>query len=137
MLRHLDRIGSIASIGCAIHCACMPMLVSLLPVIGLSFFASETMEWILFATSVAMGTISLGFGYRKHHNKPALYILSIGLVLLLIGRLLDKNNHGGVPVLFLVAGGVMIGAAHMTNHHLCRGKHDHDSDHEIVTLNRV
>jgi hypothetical protein len=37
----LDRLGAAASLACAAHCAAMPLLVSLLPLVRLSFLAKE------------------------------------------------------------------------------------------------
>ena len=37
----LDKAGMIASITCAIHCMIMPLVVTLLPIFGLSLFGTE------------------------------------------------------------------------------------------------
>jgi hypothetical protein len=42
----LDKAGMIASITCAIHCMIMPLVITLLPIFGLSLFATEEFEWI-------------------------------------------------------------------------------------------
>lgn len=115
----IDRFGSAASLGCAIHCACMPLVLAILPAIGVSFFASEPMEWMLFGVSASLGCISMALGYRKHGNKSTVFVMLCGLILLLEGRLLHETLHL-FGVMLLVVGGCTIAMAHLMNHHRCR-----------------
>lgn len=55
----MDAGGATASLLCAIHCALMPILVTLLPLVGLGFLASETTEWVVVALSGVLGVSSL------------------------------------------------------------------------------
>ena len=41
LTRWSDWLGVIAAIGCAIHCAAMPLIIAYLPALGLSFLADE------------------------------------------------------------------------------------------------
>ena len=122
-----DKVGSAASIACAIHCLAMPFVITVMPLVGLSFFASEQAEWMLFAASALIATFNLCWGYRKHKSRKALTMAVIGLTLLTIGRLLDHHSqhHGGFDwyVLFLVAGGFWVAASHWINRKLCSACH--------------
>lgn len=40
----LDRIGIIVSCACAVHCAAVPLLIGVLPLLGSSFIADERAE---------------------------------------------------------------------------------------------
>ena len=42
----VDTIGAFLSFSCAIHCVAMPLLVTILPLLGLGFLASERAELI-------------------------------------------------------------------------------------------
>ena len=122
-LRRADKLnaaGGAASLLCAIHCALMPLLVTLLPVIGLGFLATEPVEWALVAMSCALGVSSLRLGFREHGKRRALMILAIGLALLVLGRVSEARDWGawGVPV--LVVGGGVVALSHVINGLLCR-----------------
>src|SRR5690349_16997900 len=75
----LDTAGATASFLCAIHCALMPLVITLLPLIGLAFLADHRVEWALFGLSAIVGVSSLCFGYREHRSRRALAILAVGL----------------------------------------------------------
>ena len=67
-LRRADRFGMAASFLCAVHCALLPFVLALLPVIGLGFLADHRFErgFVLFAASLA--AIVLVTGFRRHHR---------------------------------------------------------------------
>ena len=116
----LDRAGMTASFLCAIHCALMPLVVTLLPLLGLTFLASEPIEWALLASSATLGTLSLCMGFREHRSRRVFAILGVALALLVVGRI--GHSHGAQlwNVLLLVAGGLTMMGAHIFNHTLCR-----------------
>src|SRR4028118_1659554 len=83
----LDSAGMTASLLCAAHCALLPIIVTLLPLVGLGFLAHEATEWMLLALAAALGISSLCLGFRRHRSRRALVILSIGLALLASGHM--------------------------------------------------
>ncbi len=116
----LDRTGAIASFACAIHCALMPLLVTALPLLGLSFLASEPVEWALLACSALLGTLALWVGYRQHRAGWMFGVLGVALVLLVGGRVAEE---GGIEVwgqALMVLGGLAMMSAHLINRKLCR-----------------
>jgi hypothetical protein len=122
----LDKAGMIASITCAIHCMIMPLVITLLPIFGLSLFATEEFEWILLMISAMLGITSLCFGFRKHKSFKAFSFLGIGLTFLVIGRLAHEHvSHFRVftfdiYLLFLVAGAILVALSHWLNNKLCK-----------------
>jgi len=122
----LDKAGMIASITCAIHCMIMPLVVTLLPIFGLSLFATEEFEWMLLMVSAMLGVTSLCFGFRKHKSFRAFSFLGIGLTFLVIGRLAHEHvSHFRVftfdiYLLFLVAGATLVALSHWLNNKLCK-----------------
>jgi len=136
----LDVGGAAASLMCALHCALLPLVVTLLPLVGLSFLAGEAVEWILLALSAALGISSLCLGYREHRSRRALSVLAIGLALLAVGRMIEHLELSSIGVPLLVAGGLIVAASHALNHFLCRNcgvchsphqqtQHDCNPDH--------
>ncbi len=122
MLLHqpdLDKAGAAASLTCAAHCALMPLALTLLPLLGLTFLSDERLEWGLLAVSATLGVSSLCFGFREHGSHRALVILAIGLSLLALGRISEERAWGGWAVPVVVAGGGTVAASHFLNRRLC------------------
>ena len=116
----LNATGAVASLLCAVHCALMPVLVTLLPLVGLGFLATEPVEWALVAMSGLLGMSSQRLGFREHGKRRALATLTVGLALLVLGRVSEAREWGawGVPV--LVVGGCVVALSHVVNGRLCR-----------------
>lgn len=117
---NLDRTGATASFLCAIHCAVMPLFVTALPLLGLSFLASEPVEWTLLLCSALLGTLALVVGYRQHRSASIFGVLGVALVLLVGGRLAEEGGVEGWGQAFMVAGGLTMMGAHLINRKLCR-----------------
>src|SRR5678816_1807042 len=83
----LDRLGATGSLLCAIHCALIPLLIALLPSLGLAIWFGEGFErgFVLFAT--LLGLFTLLWGYRRHRVVRALGLLIPGLAVLWIAVL--------------------------------------------------
>lgn len=122
----LDKIGAAASLACAVHCAALPLVVTLLPLAGLGFLADERVEWALVGASAVLGVTSLCLGYREHRSRRALAVLAAGLALLAGGRIAESRGLLAEPlgVALVVAGGLSIAAAHLVNRALCRSCRD-------------
>ena len=116
----LDQAGTIASLTCAVHCAIMPLAITLLPLLGLTFLADERLEWGLLGLSGLIGVSSLCLGFREHRRRIALAVLAVGLSLLTLGRISEEHQWGHGAVLVVVLGGMTIAASHLMNRHLCR-----------------
>ena len=115
----LDRAGATASFLCAIHCALMPLVVTLLPLLGLSFLASEPVEWTLLAASAGLGSSSLCLGFRKHRKRRVFMVLAIALAIMVAGRVFHEHHVGIWGPVLMVIGGLMMMSAHLLNHRLC------------------
>ncbi len=120
----IDKIGMFSSLTCAVHCLIMPLVITLVPVFGISLFVNESFEWGLLAFSAILGVCSLCFGYRKHKSLKAFAYLSSGIMLIVIGRLHHNHSaeHGLELDLFtfvLVFGSFLVAASHYLNNKLC------------------
>lgn len=115
----LDHAGMTASLLCAAHCALLPTLATLLPLVGLGFLANETTEWLLLAVAATLGLSSLCLGFRRHRSRRALVVLSAGLALLAGGHMLEHLELGEFGVALVVMGGVAVAVAHWVNRRLC------------------
>lgn len=114
----LDRIGMTASTFCAIHCAVVPFIISVLPLWGLSFLAEEWMEICMIILSVAIGIWSLGLSWLKHRKIAALLIFVCGFFLIVLAHVF---GHGSTAHLLLPLGGLTVALAHYINWKLTIG----------------
>ncbi len=79
-----DSVGMVASIGCAIHCAAMPFVISYLPALGLSFLADEAFHKWMALGCFAIALTAFVPGLRKHGRLTPVIIGSVGLVMISI-----------------------------------------------------
>lgn len=116
----LDRLGAAASLACAAHCAAMPLLVGLLPLVGLGFLAKEQTEWVLIGISLGFGILSLTPSYaRKHRQWRPLLLFAFGASLIVVVRL-SAEGSSRLEAPTMVIGALLIACAHLVNHRLCR-----------------
>ncbi len=113
----VDTTGACLSVACAIHCLAMPLLVAVLPLIGLGFFATERAEVVLISGAIALAIGSLAWGVRHHRSWRALLVLIVALAFIATAR---TAVEGTFEVVFYSIGGVLLASAHLVNRHLCK-----------------
>lgn len=88
MTHGLDRLGMTTSALCAVHCAAVPLLLTMLPLWGLGFLARPWVELLMISLAVLLGITSLGLSYFRYHRNPLpLIVLVIGFGLIALGHL--------------------------------------------------
>jgi uncharacterized membrane protein YfcA len=99
----------------------MPLLIGLLPLVGLSFLAEKQTEIMLVGLSIGIGISSLISSYaRKHRQWRPLLLFAFGAVLIIAVKLFaEEGSHLEAPT--MVLGALLIACAHMINRRLCRG----------------
>lgn len=110
-----DRVGATASLLCAVHCALLPFVLALLPLIGLEFLAGHTFERIFVACAAVLASTSILAAYRRHRHPQALFLMIPGIVLLLFGVAINLDVHVLLHTASVVTGGVLVASAHVTN----------------------
>ncbi len=124
----LDRLGATGSLLCAVHCALLPLVIALLPSLGIATWLGDDFEtgFVLFAT--ALGTFSLVWGYRRHRAARAIGLLVPGLAALWAGVLYAPLHHAVLAhAITMTLGGTLVGLAHLANLRLNHG-HVHDAN---------
>jgi len=120
----LDQVGAVASIACAIHCAVIPIAISLSAAGVISIFDNEPVEWGFVLLAGVIGTVSAWRGYRKHGNKTVAVVLAaaaLGLVLATISRHgTDAHHPSHLLAWVFPLIGTTIAIAHVVNLRLCR-----------------
>ncbi|MCB0667411.1 MAG: MerC domain-containing protein [Saprospiraceae bacterium] len=109
---HLDFLGFIASIICAIHCAALPILVTLSVLGGMTWISDPVFELSFLIASLTIAGFTLWNGYRKQTiDRTSLVLFAIGFSLLLVSRMLPHTH--GVELIFAIAGGLSIATGHV------------------------
>lgn len=120
----LDRYGMALSIGCAIHCAVLPIAMSMLTATGLSWIAGPRFEWAILACTFILGSLRLIKSFVKHRNPVALYMFGAGLLFFAAAKMAWFNFPYN-EAWFMTAGGFSVAAAHFRNLRLCSCCHVH------------
>jgi hypothetical protein len=115
----LDLTGAAVSWVCVVHCLVMPFFISLAPLIGISFLVDESIEQSIIGISVLIAAISLLPAFFRQHGKiRAIVLFVFGISLIVVSHAAFEESAMRIPV--LLAGAVLISAAHLINRHLCR-----------------
>lgn len=88
-LRHpwTQRLGRWLALGCAVHCAAMPLVLALVPAAAAATGAGAGLERILVGSSLALAAVGLTRGYRRHRRADALLLFAAAAGLALLGQL--------------------------------------------------
>ncbi len=117
---YLDAAGIVASWMCAVHCLVLPLFISILPLVGLSFLLDETTEFAFIFATIVIALLSLLPAYFKQHGKLRSLVLFVnGIFLIVVSHILFEENFTARAIL-LLSGGLLITIAHITNRRLCR-----------------
>ncbi|MBS0026101.1 MerC domain-containing protein [Chitinophaga sp. 22321] len=123
----LDAIGIGASLACAVHCALLPLLITILPLLGSNMLENVALEYGLLSFSFLVGCFSLGRGYFRYHRRVApLLLFVLGFALLLGGHFGIAGGYWEPAIIF--AGAVGVTGAHILNIRRCKqcvGPHYH------------
>ena len=109
-----DRLGTIVSAACILHCLATPVLVASLPVFAASMLNSEWLHIILAAATVPVASIAFRRGYRCHGSWLPFLIALPGLSTLWL-TLLAGESHWLETALVSIGATLLI-TAHVLNH---------------------
>jgi hypothetical protein len=110
-----DRVGVLGSLMCALHCALMPLVLALVPALGVGLSGLGDLDQIVVVFATVLGVTSLSLGFRRHRAFRAWVLLVPGLVLVWAGSFTALHDHSMAHVLLMVAGGLLIAGAHLLN----------------------
>lgn len=112
----LDKIGITATSLCAVHCILLPVLLPILPLLGLEFLADHAWEHVFLLLTAALGTIALLTGFKRYHRRLyPLYLLFLGVFIYWI-----KHDYSeALQPYFILIGASLIVSAHLINLKLC------------------
>lgn len=114
----LDRVGVFMSAACAVHCALMPFVAGLLPLIGLEFLAHDAAEITLLVCAAIIAAWSLAGGCRHHKQLRPIGMMVAGFGLILLGQTVAADAEVA-EIGLVVVGALFVAGAHLTNRRLC------------------
>ena len=114
----LDRVGMGVGLICAVHCLAMPVLIGVLPLVGLTFVAEEPFEWAVVGLVAILAIASALWGYQKHKVLRVLMSFAGALGLMGLGLWNAHNTFWGDGLVIL--GGLAVAATHLMSARLCR-----------------
>jgi len=128
-LYHADRVGFAASFLCAVHCALVPVLLGVLPALGLNLGGWVDIDEAFVVFASILGTTTLTLGWRRHRMFHAGLVLLLGLALLWGGVFTRAHEQIVLHAVMMTLGGVLVAGAHFLNMrlthahtHACRCK---------------
>jgi hypothetical protein len=112
-----DAIGISASMLCAIHCAALPIILTVSAFSSLAWLETPAIEVSFLLASFLIASYSLTRGFVKHHHIiKALLIVGAGFAFMLSSRFIGGTWHH----LLTAIGGVIVAYAHWLNWQLTR-----------------
>ena len=113
---NLDNWGIVTSIVCAIHCAVIPLVITVIPFLNIHIIQTALFEWSMILVAGIIGMFAMRHGYNHHHNRllPGLLFFS-GLICLVTKQFIASMEFG-----FLALAVLQIILAHIINFHFCK-----------------
>ena len=113
----IDSFGATVSIACAIQCSIFPLLIGVLPLVGLGFLLNDHVETIFLVIAIVVGIGSFAQGFRAHRRMYVLLFLAGAMTLIFIGRQ-SVDQEFELPL--VVSGSLVLATGHFVNRRLCR-----------------
>lgn len=122
----VDRLGAFLGFACALHCIAMPLLVGVLPAMGLGFLTDHAFDLAIVALASGFAFFAARSGWRAHRDLRVVAAFVGAVALLTLGHAIGEDGPAGrVPS---IVGGLVLAVAHIANLRLskqaCR-THDH------------
>lgn len=117
-----DKLGIAGSGLCLVHCLALPVVVGMLPSLGIAFLADEMVHEILAFALIAFAALAFIPGYMRHRDNRVLSLMAAGLGLILFATWGEAlvDLHGAGETIVSVAGSILLISAHLLNHSFCQ-----------------
>nr|WP_245217523.1 MerC domain-containing protein [Rheinheimera maricola] len=111
-----DKVGITVTSLCAIHCILLPVILPVLPLLGLSVGHNHAFERIMLLTTMVLGFIALFIGFHRYHRKLyPFYSLFLGVFIYWQKDVWGHEYEHAV----LIVGASLVVLAHVMNMRLC------------------
>lgn len=121
-----DKVGITITSLCAIHCIMVPVLLPVLPLIGLTAMHNHALEGIVLLISMVLGFITLFIGFHRYHRKLyPFYSLFLGCFIYWQKDAFSSEYEH----LIIIIGAALVVLAHILNIRLCNHCHECEEAH--------
>ena len=117
----LDRLGTSASLLCAIHCAALPMALAALPAFGLAWLDSKWVDWTMVALAACVALGAHWKGLLLHKRCLPAGVAAVGLLTIVTAILL--LNGSAQHHYIQASGATLVAGSHLLNRRFCRTCH--------------
>jgi len=108
-----DRLGAFLGLACAIHCVAMPLLLGVLPALGLGFLADHVFDLVIVVLASIFAFFAARSGLRSHGDRRIAKGFVAAVLLLALGHLVGEDTLvGRIPS---VLGGLTLAVVHFLN----------------------
>jgi hypothetical protein len=112
----MDTLGIAASSLCLVHCLAMPVVVGVLPFVGLQVLEGHQAHVMLAAFVLCFALLAIVPGYLRHRRKDILGMMLIGLSLVLYATFCVQSTLGESWELPLITiGNLVLVSTHFRN----------------------
>jgi MerC mercury resistance protein len=116
VMEKVGKVGAGLSVACGIHCMLMPVLIAVLPLMGLGFFVHGWFEIGLMVSAIVLTLANLCWGVWQHRNVLPMLTLLSGMMWFYLG--IGERHHW---VYMMACGGCFLTAT-LLNRNLCRAR---------------
>jgi hypothetical protein len=109
----LDVIGASASFLCALHCALLPIVLTVLPLGKLGWLGGHTFDLLFVGAALSYGVVVIGSAYQVHLNSRVWLWYVASAVFFLLGLTFFHDGIG--HAVLMSTGGLSLGIAHLAN----------------------
>lgn len=113
----LGSLGASASIACAIQCSLIPLLIGILPILGLGFLLGEEAEGYFLIAALVLAITVFAAGVRPYGRFHILFFFAGAAGLMYAGR---QWAGPELELPLVVSGSLLLASGHLVNRRLCR-----------------
>ncbi len=89
----LDILGVCLSFACAVHCLAMPLLIVVLPLVGMDFLLNQTAERVFVIATILLAASNLCWSYKLHRHSQALLVFLAAAIMLISAIFIFPHSH--------------------------------------------
>ena len=82
----IDLIAISSALICAIHCAIVPIVLSISTLSSLHFLKNPYIEWVFIFTGVVLALMSIWSSFKKYRERRPLITVIVGFTLIGLSR---------------------------------------------------
>ncbi|WP_241698013.1 MerC domain-containing protein [Rheinheimera pleomorphica] len=121
-----DKVGITVTSLCAIHCIMLPIILPVLPLMGLSVAHNHAFERVMLLVTIVLGFIALFIGFHRYHRKLyPFYSLFLGVFIYWQRDVWGHEYEHAV----LIVGASLVVLAHVMNMRLCNSCNSCEDEH--------